>query len=192
MAKSSKTTKTNWKKLIRQIHYWVSLAIFIPCGIMIMAGLVLMVKKDFAWIQPPTLRSQTLHAATNTQINLDNILNRANQAMPDDFKAWSDIDKIDIRPTKGIAKLISKSGYEAQIDLGTYQVLSLKKRRSDWIENLHDGSFFAPWVKRYIFLPTGILLLFMWMSGAYLFLLPFLAKAKKEKRKRNKNAPPDY
>ena len=40
--------------LLRKVHYWGSLAIAIPLIIMIGAGVMLMVKKEFDWIQPPS------------------------------------------------------------------------------------------------------------------------------------------
>ena len=51
-------------------------------------------------------------------------------------------------------------------------------RRSDLIEQIHDGSFFSDAVKLYVFLPTGILLILMWGTGIYLFLLPRFRKKK--------------
>jgi hypothetical protein len=92
---------------------------------------------------------------------------------------WSDIDRIDLRVDRGIAKIRANSGWEVQVDTQTAQVLHVAYRRSDIIETLHDGSFFADWIKLYIFLPTGILLIIMWGTGAYLFLLPRIAKRKK-------------
>lgn len=28
----------NWKKFWRQVHYWLSLAVFLPAGVMFVAG----------------------------------------------------------------------------------------------------------------------------------------------------------
>ena len=100
---------------------------------------------------------------------------------------WSDIKKIDYRPDKGIAKVISNTGWEVQVDMGTGEALSANYRRSDLIESIHDGSFFADWVKLYIFLPVGLFLIIMWGTGIYLFLLPQITKARKHARKRKKN-----
>ena len=95
----------------------------------------------------------------------------------------SDIDRIDIRVDKGIAKIRAKSGWEVQLDTETADVLHVAYRRSDLIETIHDGSFFADFVKLYIFLPIGILLIIMWGTGIYLFLLPRFRKKKKTVRK---------
>ncbi|GFD86872.1 hypothetical protein KUL150_29310 [Alteromonas sp. KUL150] len=42
------------RRLSRSLHLWLSLVIFIPVVIVIGSGLLLQVKKEFDWIQPPT------------------------------------------------------------------------------------------------------------------------------------------
>ena len=95
------------------------------------------------------------------------------------IEEWSDIDRIDLRVDKGIAKLRAHSGWEVQVDTATAEVVSVAYRRSDLIETIHDGSFFSDGVKLYVFLPTGVLLLIMWGTGIYLFMLPRMARRKK-------------
>lgn len=53
------------------------------------------------------------------------------------------IDRVDIRPGDGLAKVTFKDHYwEVQVDFYTGRVLQVAKRRSDFIENLHDASYF--------------------------------------------------
>ena len=42
----------NAKKLNRKIHYWGALACATPIAIGIVTGVLLLLKKDFDWIQP--------------------------------------------------------------------------------------------------------------------------------------------
>lgn len=52
-----------------------------------------------------------------------------------------DIKRIDIRPEKGVAKFVFDHHYHGvQVDGVTGQVLAITTRRSDLIENIHDGS----------------------------------------------------
>lgn len=167
----------NLKRLLRQIHYWLSLAVFLPAGIMFAAGIVLMLKKEIDWIQPPTERgvvSDQIPTASYQEWLASTRLHP--QA---GITQWADIDRIDLRVDRGIAKLRSKTGWEVQIDTSTAEVLHVAERRSDWIESIHDGSFFADEAKLYLFLPTGVLLVIMWGTGIYLFLLPRMRKRKK-------------
>ncbi|MEM6475435.1 MAG: PepSY-associated TM helix domain-containing protein [Pseudomonadota bacterium] len=168
----------NLKKLLRQIHYWLSLAVFLPAGIMFVAGGFLMLKKEIDWIQPSTERgvvADQIPAAT-----FEEILAAARAHPQAGINEWSDIDRIDLRVDKGVAKLRAKSGWEVQVDTSTAEVLNVAYRRSDVIESIHDGSYFSDPVKLYIFLPTGVLLIVMWGTGIYLFLLPRLRKKKKK------------
>jgi hypothetical protein len=58
------------------------------------------------------------------------------------------------------------------VDARTGEVLQAAYRRSDLIESLHDGSYFDDGVKLWVFLPAGVVLLGLWGSGLYLFVLP--------------------
>ena len=49
------------KRLLRQVHYWLSLAVFIPSGIIFFAGIFLLLKKEIGWIQPPTERGSIVN-----------------------------------------------------------------------------------------------------------------------------------
>ena len=167
----------NWKKFWRQVHYWLSLAVFLPAGVMFIAGGFLMLKKEIEWIQPSTQRGvveDTIPAASWEQM-----LASARAHPEAGIAEWSDIDRIDLRVDRGVAKLRAKSGWEVQVDTATAEVLNVAYRRSDLIESIHDGSFFSDEVKLYLFLPTGILLVVMWGTGIYLFLLPRMRKKKK-------------
>ncbi len=170
----------NTKRLFRQIHYWLSLAVFVPAGIMIAAGLFLMLKKEIDWIQPGTERG--VAEAQLPEASFEAMLAAARQHPEAGIEQWSDIDRIDLRVDRGIAKLRANSGWEVQIDTKTSEVLHVAYRRSDLIESIHDGSFFSDEVKLYVFLPTGVLLLIMWGTGAYLFVLPRIAQARKKRR----------
>ena len=169
--------KVNLKRLLRQVHYWLSLAVFLPAGIMFFAGIFLMLKKEIAWIQPPSQKGAVVEQLPD--IDFDQMLAVSRLYEDAGITDWSDIDRIDIRPDKGIAKIRANSGWEIQMDTATADVLYVAYRRSDLIESIHDGSFFSDGVKLYVFLPTGILLIIMWGTGIYLFLLPRIKKRKK-------------
>jgi uncharacterized iron-regulated membrane protein len=172
----------NPKRLFRQVHYWLSLAVFVPAAIMFVAGGFLMLKKEIEWIQPGTERG--VAEAQLPQVSFEQMLDAARAHPEAGIEEWSDIDRIDVRVDRGIAKLRGNSGWEVQVDTQTSEVLKVAYRRSDVIEQIHDGSFFADWVKLYIFLPTGVLLIIMWGTGGYLFLLPRIAKSKKHRTKK--------
>lgn len=52
-----------------------------------------------------------------------------------------ELDRIDIRPDKGVAKFVFIEHYwGVQLDGVTGKVLHIERRRADLIENIHDGS----------------------------------------------------
>lgn len=53
-----------------------------------------------------------------------------------------ELERIDIRPDKGMVKFVFIEDYWGlQIDCATGELLHIERRRSDLIENIHDGSF---------------------------------------------------
>lgn len=52
-----------------------------------------------------------------------------------------DLERIDLRPDKGMVKFVFIEGYWGiQLDCTTGELLHIERRRSDFIENIHDGS----------------------------------------------------
>jgi len=142
-----------------------------------------MLKKEIDWIQPPTERGVVVNQMPD--ICYARLL-EASQSRPQaGITQWADIKKIDLRPDKGLAKVISQSGWEVQIDTSNGAVLSVNFRRSDVIESIHDGSYFAGWTKLFLFLPIGLLLILMWGTGFYLFVITEIQKLKKRARQKN-------
>lgn len=170
-------------KVMRDIHYWGAIIAALPLVVMIGAGILLMLKKEVAWIQPASMRSE------QAGVPLTSIRTLFDAAAGDErfhVTSWQDLDRIDIKPEKGIVKFIAKSGLEAQVDLYSADVLQVAERRSDLIEAIHDGSYFADWIKLYVFLPVGIFLLGLWITGLYLFIRTEYKKAQSRKTKRNR------
>jgi len=160
-------------KLIRQIHHWTTVFLALPLLVIIGSGLLLQVKKQASWVQPPEQRG----TGTEPQVDLEQILASVMQYPELGVTGWDDIDRFDVRPGKGVAKVLLRNRWEVQVDLGTAEVLQTAYRRSDLIESIHDGSFFGgDWVKLGLFLPTGIALLLMWLTGLWLFVLPYLPR----------------
>jgi uncharacterized iron-regulated membrane protein len=138
--------------------------------LVIVTGLLLQVKKQVTWVQPPTQKGSA--PDETPAIAWARILDVARQQPAAKINNWQDIDRLDVRPGKGIVKVRSKSHWELQLDLQTAELLSSTKRRSDWIESLHDGSYFSDAAKLWLFLPNGLILLGLWLTGCWLWYLP--------------------
>lgn len=103
-------------------------------------------------------------------------LNTINNEVPNtSFK----VDRIDMRKEKGSVKfLFVDSFYEVQLDGANGNVLSIGKRRSDFFENIHDGSIVDDYLgtNGYIKLVytnvMGISLLIFTITGFWLWYGP--------------------
>lgn len=171
--------------LFRKIHHWGSIIIAPVLIIMIGAGVILQLKKDIDWIQPPTMRG--VEAALPSAVpgaSLARMFEAAKAVPEAGIETWADLARVDIKPDKGVVKFVSASNWEVQVDTATGQVLQVAYRRSDLIETIHDGSFFADWAKLYVFLPAGIVLLLLWLTGVYLFALTEIKKASSRRKRR--------
>lgn len=75
-------------------------------------------------------------------ISIDSVQTIALIQFEKDFEnAAPVIDRIDIRPENAVAKVLFENDYyEVQVDLGSGAVLQSATRRSDFVENIHDGS----------------------------------------------------
>ena len=163
--------------LNRKVHYWVSPFIALPVLVILGSGLLLQMKKHWSWVQPVEHRG----TGKSPAIDLERILTSVRGDSTLGVESWDDVNRIDVRPGRGVAKVWLKSGYEAQVDLGTGRLLHTAYRRSDLIESIHDGSFFAgDWSKLGLFLPSGLALLLLWVTGLWMFWLPFSVKLKRK------------
>lgn len=169
---------TNPRIWNRKLHRWGAIAVALPFLVVITTGLLLQLKKQLAFVQPPEQRT----ANTVPTVSMQQILDAAKAVPEAQVQDWSHIDRLDVRPSKGIVKLSTVGHWEVQIDLATGAVLQSAYRRSDLIESLHDGSWFHDAAKLWIFFPSGVIVLGLWITGIYLYLLPFRARANKRRR----------
>ena len=166
-------------KLNRDVHRWGSMLIALPVAVIIFSGLILQLKKEFAWIQPPTQQG----SSGELSLSFDQILAATRSVPETEIHSWDDIDRVDVRPGKGMLKVRCKNSWEVQLDAKTGEILQVAYRRSDLIESIHDGSFFDDRVKRWVFLPTALILGTLWITGIHLFFLPHYAKWKKRRKR---------
>jgi uncharacterized iron-regulated membrane protein len=162
----------------RRTHAWISMCFAVPLVVVIITGILLQLKKQLPFVQPIE-RAGVTHEPVATPAQYLEAINRGKL---DGAVTWKDVQRVDIRPSKGIAKVILKSDVEYQVDLGTGNVLQRELRMSDFIESLHDGSFFAGDISKLgVFLPAAIGLLVLWVSGIYMFWLPLVVKLRKSR-----------
>jgi len=170
------------KRGTRRIHRWIGIFVAIPSAIVLSTGLLLQFKKQSSWIQPTTKKG----TASIPTLSWNEVLEIAKVDPNSSIDSWEDVDRLDVRPSKGIIKLRSRNRWEIQIDGATGDVLSSAYRRSDLIESLHDGSFFSDSVKLFVFSANGAGLLVLLVTGMYLWYLPVRSRQIKSKRMKDR------
>jgi len=171
----------------RKLHKWIAiplLVFFLTIGI---TGLLLGWKKQTGLL-PSTKKGRTTTSAH--WISIDSIQTIAKQYAQSHSES-SDIDRIDVRPQKGVAKIVFVTHFtELQIDRTTGKIVSESTRTSDIIEKIHDGSMLDFWVKtdndpiKLVYTSLlGIGLILLTISGFFLWYNPIkIRKAKSESR----------
>ncbi|NNE30025.1 MAG: DNA mismatch repair protein [Saprospiraceae bacterium] len=181
MPESAKTVSSLRK--FRKLHRLFGLILATFLFISAVTGLLLAWKKNVDWIQPPTSKGET--KSLNNWKSLPELELLATERIKKDFPNLKshELDRIDIRPNKGMAKMLfTEKNMEVQIDGVSGEILSVAKRNSDWIEALHDGSIISDGFKlgSMNFLGLGLILLLS--SGVWLWLGPRKIRLRRRRR----------
>ena len=172
-------------KFFWKAHKWVGIVLSIVFINLAVTGFLLLIKKKFDWIQPPT--QQGAEGAPADFITTEQLFDIVLSQDHPDFQSLDDIDRVDFQPAKRIHKVRSIHHHsEIQVDAVTGAVLYDDQRLSDLLENMHDGSFLGEWAHAYLMPLTALALLFMSASGLYLWINTHLRK--KRQLRKNKTS----
>lgn len=144
------------------------------------------------WKKQTALLPKTQKGATENSgdwIKIDSLVSVAKAYSRDSLKKDDEIDRIDIRPQKSIAKIVFVNHFtELQLDCKTAEILSISTRKSDFIEKIHDGSIVDYFVKTSkdqfkLFYTTAasLSLILLSFSGFWLWYNPIRIKKSKQK-----------
>ncbi len=166
----------------RVFHRLLGTSLALLLVISAITGVFLALKKNIDLIQPPTQKGQSKDLAD--WLPLHQLKTLSQKALSDAYPdlANNPVGRMDVRPDKGIVKILFEEGYwEVQLDGKTGAVLNIAKRHSDWIEALHDGSIISDSFKLVSmnFLGWGLLCLIF--TGLWLWYGPKLLRKWKKK-----------
>lgn len=165
------------KKLVNRLrqfrtwHHWIGISVVLFMLITATTGILLGWKKNAELLQPATQKGSSL--LLTEWKGFDQIALSAQQAVDSVTGKKIEIDRMDVRPDKGIIKITFKEGYwEAQVDGASGKVLSVAQRHADWIEHIHDGSIISEPFKIIYTNYIGLGLLFLSITGFWLWYGP--------------------
>ncbi|HRK53856.1 MAG TPA: PepSY-associated TM helix domain-containing protein [Cyclobacteriaceae bacterium] len=174
----------NYKKLINSLRQFRTWHRFIGTGLGVfvilisLTGILLSWKKNFDILQPPEQKG--ISSDLTKWVSVESIVQSASHAVDSVVGRTIEVDKLDVRPSKGIIKVLFKEGYwEVQVDGTTGKSLSVMQRHTDWIEQLHDGSIINDFVKLTYSNIIGWGVLILTISGFWLWYGPKMVKKMK-------------
>ncbi len=129
-------------RAVRKIHRTTAIFLFVFFLVVSLSGILLGWKKNSnQYLLPNTHKGTT--ANLDEWLPIDRLHQIALQTLKDSISnnLSPELERIDIRKQKGIVKFIfEQHHWGIQLDGATGDVLSIGKRRSDFVENVHDGS----------------------------------------------------
>ncbi|MGO4911234.1 PepSY domain-containing protein [Leeuwenhoekiella sp. W20_SRS_FM14] len=179
----SQQKRKNQAKILRQfraVHRAMGAVLFVFFFIISVSGLLLGVKKNSGDVLLPKTQTGTT-SDLGRWLPLSELKEKAITVLRDSIspELSQELDRIDVRNEKGIVKFIFANHYYGiQLDGATGAVLSIGKRRSDVIENIHDGSIIdsylgtGGYVKLIYTLIMSIALLLFTITGFWLWYGP--------------------
>lgn len=129
-------------KWCRKVHRWTGALLFVFFFLTAITGLALGWKKNTGGLILPKTHTG-VSSDPERWLPLDELTRHAIRHYQQQMGPHVplDLDRIDVRPDKGIAKFVFVTGWwEVQVDNTTGDLLHIARRRSDFIENIHDGS----------------------------------------------------
>lgn len=178
-------------RLYRKIHGALGGALFVFFILIAGTGLLLGWKKQSGGLLLAK-SYQGVSTDPKTWLPVDSLRQIAFRTLRDSVSAElsTNLDRIDIRPQKGMVKFVFQDHYwGVQLDCMTGQVLHIERRRSDFIEHLHDGSYFDSLlqvgdqpIKLLYTTVMGVALLVFSITGFYLYYGPKRIRRQKQAR----------
>jgi len=157
--KDGRPWRLRLKSLMLTYHYWLGWVVIVPWAFVIASGLLLQVRYEVPWVMPVQQQGQ----GTVPTIEFPQVLETARQFPEYGVSDWKDVWRVYIYPDKGITTIRAKNRQEFQIDSTTGEVLQVAVRRTDWLEDVHEGKWKG--LNLWLFLPVHILSLILWLTG---------------------------
>jgi uncharacterized iron-regulated membrane protein len=168
-------------KVFWEVHKWLGIVLAAILINISVTGFLLLEKKQYEWLQPATRKG--LEGTVDKYISMEKLFDAVYGCNHPDFVNFESIDRVDFRPSKNVYKVRSKTNHaEIQVCAVSGKILNTDVRRSDFLEGLHDGSYFGEWMHGKVMPAFAISNVILAVSGLYLWLGPKLKRKKKSHR----------
>ena len=80
-----------------KLHRFGAIVIAVPLLLVVVTGILLQLRKEIAWVQPPTQKGK----GKDPTISMEQVLSAAKSVPEAGVSGWGDIDRVDVRPKDG-------------------------------------------------------------------------------------------
>jgi len=177
-----------WARQARLWHRWTGILLSLVMSVLAISGAFVAYKKQLEYLQPanrsgtPMPIREMLAPADIADIVARHLRGAEQAALPT-------INRIELRPDKSLYKVRLEaagplsSPIELQIDAGTGEVLNEGVRGDQLWMDIHSFAVFGPGTKLLVMTLSGVSLLWLALSGVYLFVFPpWFRSAKRRSR----------
>lgn len=157
--KDGRPWRLRLKSWMLTYHYWLGWVVIVPWAFVISSGLLLQVRYEVPWVMPVQQQGE----GRVPKVEFVQALSTARKYSEYGVRDWSDVWRMYVYPDKGITTIRAENRQEFQIDSATGDVLQIATRRTDWLEDIHEGKWMG--LNLWLFLPVHILSLILWLTG---------------------------
>lgn len=144
----------------RKYHRIVSLIVLLPFALVLGTGLVLQLRQELDFIQPKAVAMERIEG--KAILTIDEMIQASGEPR-------ETIERVIFKPSKFHLALWLKDGRELQIHPQTGEILKSAPRYTNFLIELHQGSFFSKWAQYLVFFPAGLGVLFLTISGLVIY-----------------------
>jgi uncharacterized iron-regulated membrane protein len=170
-------------KFSRKIHKWSGILLVLFAVTISISGGFIAFKSHLEYLQPSN--KSGVAGEINAVISASKVVNIILALRLPEARQMTDINRIELRPNKRMYKvrLEAKDNWssprEIQIDAITGAVLNIGLRGDQLWSDIHSFAVFGEFTKLFVMSMTGLSLLWLSLTGFYLFFYPIWFKAHK-------------
>lgn len=158
-------------RLLWLLHRWIGVGTGLVLLVTASTGFLLLMKKEWAWVQPPVVRGEAGPASALKP--LQDVYAAVFALGLPEFRSEDDIARIDFRPAQRVHKVVSvHDQVEVQVCATTLRTSGPNRRVSDLLEQIHDGSWFGSVAHSGVMPIAAASLVFLAISGYVMWLWP--------------------
>ena len=164
----------NLMTFCHKYHLYMGLVVLLPCLVVLTSGIALQIRYEVLWVMPQ-LQTGT---STTPKLEFEQALAKAALLPRRGVTNWPDVWRIYVYPSRGIVSIRARNRQQIQLDAQTGELLDVSIRRTDLIEDIHEGKWLG--ANLWLFLPIHIISIFLWLLGVIMWSIPlFVAKSTK-------------